>query len=94
MIPTIKGYECTKCTGAVSVDVIHYNIERDSRAEPVYVVKNEDQNLIVAHKCPKCGNNKVTKRITSTIGEHSGVKSDRTIQKFKCISCNETWVEV
>ncbi len=94
MLPSKRGYECTKCNVAVSADVIQYNIERHSRAEPVYVVKNESQNIIVANTCPKCGYNQVNKRIASTIGEHAGVKSDRTILKFRCIACGETWVEV
>ena len=63
-----------------------------SEAEPVYVMSGVDSAIKVNRRCPECGNNEAFHNITVSLGEHAGVNTDRSVERFKCVKCGHTWV--
>ncbi len=92
MEKTARGYECLRCGYELRPDVIEYRTGSDEEPEPVYVMTGGDDAVKVKQICPRCGFNEAYRQITVAIGEHAGVKSDRSVEKFRCAECGHTWV--
>jgi transposase-like protein len=88
-----KGYKCQKCGFELNPGVVEVAREDEPKAEPVYVVKGEDENVKVSQICPQCGHNEAYHQVRVALGEHAGVNSDRYVERFKCVSCGHTWVK-
>ncbi len=90
---TPKGYKCQKCGFELNPGVVEVAREDEPKAEPVYVVKGEDENVKVSQICPQCGHSEAYHQVRVALGEHAGVSSDRYVERFKCVSCGHTWVK-
>jgi predicted RNA-binding Zn-ribbon protein involved in translation (DUF1610 family) len=88
-----KGYECLRCGWKKKASIITIKTAPQNEAEPVYVMSGLDDAIKVARLCPTCGHSEAYRNITVAIGEHSGVKSDRSVERFKCAKCGYTWIE-
>ena len=63
-------------------------------AEPVYVIeKNITNALKVNQKCPSCNNYKAFKKVSTTQGEHAGVKHERSVEHYICTKCSYKWTK-
>ena len=49
--------------------------------------------IIVERTCPDCGNREAYRSVNVSLGEHAGVNTDRSVEKFKCVKCGHNWVE-
>lgn len=92
MRQAIKGYECPRCGWIKLIDVIEVKTGPEKEAEPVYVMSGTDDTMKVNRKCPMCNNPEAYKTLTVAIGEHAGVKSDRSVERFKCTKCGHIWM--
>jgi DNA-directed RNA polymerase subunit M/transcription elongation factor TFIIS len=88
-----RGYRCSKCGYEVNPGVVEIAREDEPKAEPVYVVRNEDESIKVNQICPQCGHSEAYHQVRVALGEHAGVNSDRYVERFKCVSCGFTWVK-
>ena len=88
-----KGYCCQKCGYIVNPGIIEVAREEEPKAEPVYVVKSEEDSVKVNQICPQCGHSEAYHQVRVALGEHAGVNSDRYVERFKCTSCGHTWVK-
>ncbi len=87
-----KGYRCQKCGFEVNPGVMEVTREDEPKAEPVYVVRGEDESVKVNQICPQCGHSVAYHQVRVALGEHAGVSSDRYVERFKCASCGHVWV--
>jgi DNA-directed RNA polymerase subunit M/transcription elongation factor TFIIS len=88
-----KGYRCQKCGYEVNPGVMEVTREEEPKAEPVYVVRGEDESVKVNQICPQCGHSEAYHQVRVALGEHAGVNSDRYVERFKCTSCGHIWVK-
>ena len=88
-----KGYRCQKCGNEVNPGVEEVTREEEPKAEPVYVVRGEDESVKVSQICPQCGHSEAYHQVRVALGEHAGVNSDRYVERFKCVSCGHVWVK-
>ena len=89
---TVRGFECPRCGFEVHPDVIEIRIGSEEEPEPVYVMSGLDDTMKVNQICPRCNHHLAYRQITVVIGEHAGVKTDRSVEKFRCADCGHTWV--
>jgi DNA-directed RNA polymerase subunit M/transcription elongation factor TFIIS len=87
-----KGYDCPRCGWIKRADIIEVKTSHEGEAEPVYVMSGLDNAIKVVRPCPMCGHPDAYRNITVAIGEHAGVKSDRSVERFKCEKCGHTWM--
>jgi predicted RNA-binding Zn-ribbon protein involved in translation (DUF1610 family) len=87
-----KGYRCQKCGFELNPGIMEVTREDEPKAEPVYVVRGEDESVKVNQICPKCGHSEAYHQVRVALGEHAGVNSDRYVERFKCTSCGHVWV--
>lgn len=87
------GYKCPKCGEEIKVEIMEYKRDNPSTAEPVYVVRRDDETFKVNQICPKCGHSEAYRQVNVTIGEHAGVNSDRFVEKYRCAVCDHTWIK-
>ena len=92
MTASADGYVCLRCGNRLMIDVIEYRITRESRAEPVYTVKVDSDAVRVNQTCPRCGHHEAYRRVSTSTGEHAGVKVDRSVEHYRCVKCGNTWV--
>lgn len=92
MEKTPKGYRCSKCGLEVNPGVVEITRE-ETKAEPVYVVKADEESVKVSQICPQCGHSEAYHQVRVALGEHAGVNSDRYVERFKCASCGFVWVK-
>jgi len=88
-----SGYECPRCGWIKAEDVIEVSTGSEKKAEPVYVMSGVDSAIIVERSCPECGNREAYRSVNVSLGEHAGVNTDRSVEKFKCVKCGHNWVE-
>lgn len=88
----LKGYECPRCGWEKRAAVIEMKSGPENEAEPVYVMSGTDSAIVVQRVCPGCGNMEAYKTITVALGEHAGVATDRSVEKYRCAKCGHTWV--
>ncbi len=93
MEKTHKGYYCSKCGYEFHPGVVQMAKVTSSEAEPVYVVKPDEEATKANQICPKCGCSEAFHEVRVALGEHAGVNSDRYVERFKCTSCGHTWVK-
>ena len=65
----------------------------ETEAEPVYVMSGTDTAKTVSRRCPMCGHNEAYHNITVALGEHAGVNTDRSVERFRCVKCGHSWIE-
>jgi DNA-directed RNA polymerase subunit M/transcription elongation factor TFIIS len=94
MIPGTKGYQCNECGYIDEIKNISYKVRNKSKPEPVYFVKEEREAITVNRKCSSCGNNEAYRYTSITMGEHAGVKSERSLERYRCTKCGNTWIDV
>lgn len=87
-----SGYECPRCGLVRHEDMIEVKTAPEHKAEPVYVMSGVDSAIIVERACPECKNRKAYRSINVSLGEHAGVNTDRSVEKFKCTKCGHQWV--
>lgn len=92
---TKEGLWCPKCRKVITAKlrVEARAIEkRDSSA--IFVAnKSEDSHAEVSRTCPKCGNVKAYRWLSTISGEHAGIRRERTVEHFKCTKCSHSWTE-
>jgi DNA-directed RNA polymerase subunit M/transcription elongation factor TFIIS len=89
---TPKGYRCQKCGFELNPGIVEVAREEEPKAEPVYVVKTDDESIKVNQICPQCGHSEAYHQVRVALGEHAGVNSDRYVERFKCVACGHTWI--
>jgi DNA-directed RNA polymerase subunit M/transcription elongation factor TFIIS len=87
-----SGYECPRCGLVRHEDMIEVKTAPEHKAEPVYVMSGVDSAIIVERACPECKNRKAYRSVNVSLGEHAGVNTDRSVEKFKCVKCGHQWV--
>jgi predicted RNA-binding Zn-ribbon protein involved in translation (DUF1610 family) len=92
MEASIGGFECPRCGWTKRADVIKVKTGPQNEPEPVYVISGTENAIVVQRTCPKCGNAEAYRTITVAIGEHAGVNTDRSVQRYKCTECGHTWI--
>jgi DNA-directed RNA polymerase subunit M/transcription elongation factor TFIIS len=61
---------------------------------PVAVVNSTLQEQRRVHRpCSQCGNPEAFSWLSQIDGEHAGVKQERTLKRFQCTRCFQTWTE-
>jgi len=93
MDKTPRGYRCSKCGFEVNPGIVEITREDEPKAEPVYVVRNDEESVKVNQICPQCGHSEAYHQVRVALGEHAGVNSDRYVERFKCTSCGYMWVK-
>lgn len=86
------GYRCKKCGFEVNPGVVEVARE-ETKAEPVYVLRGEEETIKVSQICPQCGHSEAYHQVRVALGEHAGVNSDRYVERFKCVSCGHIWIK-
>ncbi len=92
MEASIGGFECPRCGWTKRADIIKVKSGPENEPEPVYVMSGTETAIVVRRTCPRCGNAEAYRTITVAIGEHAGVNTDRSVQRFKCTKCGHTWI--
>jgi DNA-directed RNA polymerase subunit M/transcription elongation factor TFIIS len=92
MQQTRSGYMCPRCGWEKKAALIQIKTGPETEAEPVYVMSGVESAIQVNRRCPMCGYNKAYHNITVAIGEHAGVNTDRSVERFKCVKCGHTWM--
>jgi len=87
-----SGYECPRCGLVRHEDMIEVKTAPEHKAEPVYVMSGVNSAIIVERACPECKNRKAYRSVNVSLGEHAGVNTDRSVEKFKCTKCGHQWV--
>jgi hypothetical protein len=92
---TNDGLVCSKCGFKISSNLDLINIPRrnEKTFDPIYRGGRKENSLIVKWKCPRCDNPEAYQTITTNIGEHAGVNTDRSITRYKCTRCFHTWIK-
>jgi DNA-directed RNA polymerase subunit M/transcription elongation factor TFIIS len=92
---TPEGLSCPKCGKLVRLKpVIKENNAKKPSQDAIYVVDGPEDNYVKAIRlCPNCGNGEAFHWSSTAIGEHAGVRQERTIEHFRCTKCMHTWVE-
>jgi len=88
-----RGYRCSKCGFEVNPGIVEITREDEPKAEPVYVVRSDEESVKVNQICPQCGHSEAYHQVRVALGEHAGVNSDRYVERFKCTSCGYMWVK-
>jgi DNA-directed RNA polymerase subunit M/transcription elongation factor TFIIS len=87
------GYECPRCGWEKKARVIEIKTGPTTEAEPVYVMSGTENANKVTRTCPNCGYNEAYHNITVALGEHAGVNTDRSVERFRCVKCGHSWIE-
>jgi DNA-directed RNA polymerase subunit M/transcription elongation factor TFIIS len=93
MIREKNGFACPKC-GRLVVDSGRVRVERAKagRSDAVFVVDEETGGSArVSQVCPECGNGEAFHWFSRVSGEHAGVRTDRTVEHFRCLRCGHRW---
>lgn len=86
------GYECPRCGWTKLAGLIEVKTGPESEPEPVYVMSGTEGAIVVDRTCPRCGNREAYHTITVALGEHAGVNTDRSVERFRCTECGHIWV--
>jgi len=92
---TSEGLWCPKCKKSISSKP-YLRIEsvekKDSAA--IYVVDESKEDYSMAtRECPECGNGEAFHWFSRISGEHAGIRTERTLEHFKCTKCSHSWTE-
>ena len=92
---TAEGFSCPRCGNAVRTEVRAIGVKRfNHRRDLVYVVDDlAIERERVDRTCPRCGNDEALRWVSSVLGEHAGVKQERTVEHLKCTRCGHVWGE-
>jgi len=92
---TPEGLQCPKCGRLVQLNpaIKEKNAKKQSQGAIYIIDEPEDNYVKVIRLCPSCRNEEAFHWSTTAIGEHAGVRQERTIEHFKCTKCTHTWVE-
>ncbi|MCJ7732679.1 hypothetical protein MUP51_10225 [Candidatus Bathyarchaeota archaeon] len=93
MKQSLSGYECPRCGWEKRAMVIEVRTGPESEAEPVYVMSGVESANKVNRRCPQCGFDEAYRNITVALGEHAGVNTDRSVERFRCVKCGHSWLE-
>ena len=91
-----SGFRCRKCNNFMSADLglQETNMRRDVPSNPIYIddgSKGESGYVKVSQTCPSCGVSEAFRWVTRVSGEHAGISSERTIERYKCVKCSHHW---
>ena len=92
---TAEGLVCPKCGKAIPQEASDTNrITKKETEETLFVIEDpKDKYMKINRLCPNCGNGEAFHWSTTSVGEHAGVRQERTIEHFRCTKCMRTWVE-
>jgi len=95
MRTTKDGFLCPRCGNLVQESIGLIEVERfDHPSDSVYVADNSGREYTKVNRmCPRCGNTQAFHWFSNIMGEHAGVRSERTIEHLKCTECQHTWTE-
>jgi DNA-directed RNA polymerase subunit M/transcription elongation factor TFIIS len=96
MTITKEGLLCPKCQNVVRAKTAAPPEKRKQGldSDGIYVSGNSaDSYTKVARVCPQCGNQIVFHWLSDSIGEHAGVRQERTVEHFRCTKCTYSWTE-
>jgi len=90
---TEEGLWCSKCKRIIrSKPRAEVRGVKKTDYGAIYVIDKAQSNYAkVSQACPKCGNEEAFHWFSSISGEHAGIRRERTVEHFKCISCSYTW---
>ena len=94
MKKTEDRFVCQKC-GKVTKAITEKQLGEKRKIEhsnSIYVVDSSpDKSAKVTQVCPNCGNEEALRWFSRVSGEHAGVRTERTIEHFKCTKCSHMW---
>jgi len=90
---TREGYWCPRCHKLVASTSNEKRAKAEKKSqEAVHIFdKNQEQHAKAYQTCPRCANKEAYHWVSSTSGEHAGVRQERTVEHFKCTKCSHTW---
>ena len=94
MKKTYDGFICPRCGHNIETDSFDVKRPEKTAPEPIYILDSKkSQDRTVTQSCPNCNSNEAYRTILTTQGEHAGVKQDRTIERYTCVKCHNTWIK-
>jgi DNA-directed RNA polymerase subunit M/transcription elongation factor TFIIS len=90
-------YWCPKCHRAVecksaSESGIETAVHTKREEEPILVINDNAEGYAkTVQACPECGNKEAYHWFSESLGEHAGVRQERTIEYFRCAKCSYSW---
>ena len=94
MKETRTGFECQKCGKMIQANAKTRLKGRKivEHSKSIHVIDHsQDETIEVSQMCLHCGNEKAWHWFTRVSGEHAGIRTERTIEHFKCTKCSFTW---
>jgi len=88
------GFLCPRCGNKIRSDAgtLPAQAAKTNHPSPIYVVDSSREDYEkVSQTCPKCGNSEAFRWLAGVLGEHAGVRSERTIEHFRCAKCGHGW---
>lgn len=93
---TKEGLFCPKCHKRVrgKAELQREEKKREHDSDGIYISdKSTDDYSKIARTCPQCGNEIVFHWLSDALGEHAGVRQERTVEHFRCTKCTYSWTE-
>ena len=97
MKKTKDGLECQKCGKVIEASIGTQNEEKKKieHSNSIYVVESSPGDFVKATQvCPNCGNEEALSWFSRVSGEHAGVRTERTVEHFKCTKCAHSWSKI
>jgi DNA-directed RNA polymerase subunit M/transcription elongation factor TFIIS len=96
MTLTKDGLLCPKCLcvvrGKPSLQL--EKKKKENGANGIFVTGVSAESISkISRACPQCGNKVVFHWFDDVLGEHAGVRQERTVEHFRCSKCAHTWTE-
>lgn len=91
---TKYGFLCPRCGNKVRADAAAPQMQtaKTNQSSPIYIADASREGYETVHQtCPKCGNTEAFRRLAGVLGEHAGVRSERTLKQFTCAKCGHRW---
>jgi len=92
MRETNAGFVCSKCGYQLKteiVEVVKITPRPDTSVDVVDASKLAYNK--VSKVCPECGNREAFHSLGLVLGEHSGVRQERSMERFTCTKCGYSW---
>jgi len=93
---TENGFLCPRCGNKIRSHVRTPPVQaaETSHPSPIYVVDSSRVDFEkVSQTCQQCGNTDAFRWLAGVSGEHAGVRSERTIEHFRCTKCGHSWAK-
>ena len=96
MTITKEGLLCPKCQNMVRAksELQLEKRKQEKGSDGIYVSAGSAESYSkISRVCPQCGNKVVFHWFSDVLGEHAGVRQERTVEHFRCNKCAFSWTE-